>query len=143
MNIVEHIFAADPTGTSLGTIGGSGLGPMGNIGTQVGNTLTPLDGGVIALTNITSIVSSIIGMMTVVAGIYFIFMFLIGGYTWMSSMGDKHKLEEARDRIVNALIGLVIIVAGWGLLALMGQFFGWDILITDPYAILGQIKFGK
>jgi hypothetical protein len=59
----------------------------------------------------------------------------------MTSMGDKHKLQEARDRIVNALIGLVIVIAGWGVLALVGQFFGWDILITNPATIIKQIQF--
>jgi hypothetical protein len=130
MNIIERVFAA-PTGTPLGTIGGEGLGPMGNLGV----TLGPADGAK-ALTSVTNVVSSIIGLLTVIAGIWFIFMFLIGGYTWMTSMGD-------RDRIVNAIIGLVIVVAGWGVLALVGQFFGWDILITDPAALINQIKFAQ
>ena len=135
MNIIEHVLAAEPIKTPLGNISGEGLGPMGNIGNN-----TSLS-GVTALTSITNIISSIIGIMTVIAGIWFIFMFLIGGYTWMTSMGDKHKLQEARDRIVNALIGLVIVVAGWGVLALVGQFFGWDILITNPTTIINNIKF--
>jgi hypothetical protein len=136
MNIIEHIIAVGATPTQLGTIGGEGLGPMGNLGVNLSS-----DDGTKALMSITNIVSSIIGFMTVLAGIWFIFMFLIGGYTWMTSMGDKHKLEEARNRIVNALIGLVIIVAGWGILALAGQFFGWDITISDPATIIKQIKF--
>jgi len=136
MNILERVIAAgEPVKTDLGTIGGEGLGPMGNLGKN-----TALD-GTVALTKITNIISSIIGIMTVIAGIWFIFMFLIGGYSWMTSMGDKHKLQEARDRIVNALIGLVIIVAGWGILALVGQFFGWDILLTNPAKIIQQIQF--
>jgi hypothetical protein len=141
MHIIERVFA-ESAGTSLGTIGGEGLGPMGNIIDKLG---APKDaaGGVTALKSVTTVISSIIGLLTVIAGIWFIFMFLIGGYTWMTSMGDKHKLEEARDRIVNALIGLVIIVAGWGVLALVGQFFGWDILITDPASIIGNIKFAQ
>jgi cbb3-type cytochrome oxidase subunit 3 len=135
MNIIEHVFAA-PTGTPLGTIGGEGLGPMGNLGDTIGKTE-----GAKALMSITNIVSGVIGFMTVLAGIWFIFMFLIGGYTWMTSMGDKHRLEEARNRIVNALIGLVIVIAGWGVLALVGQFFGWDITISHPETIINQIKF--
>jgi hypothetical protein len=140
MNIIQHIVAAESTGTPLGNIGGEGLGPMGNI---INNLGAPGEeaGGVVALKSITNVISGMIGLMTVLAGMWFIFMFLIGGYTWMTSMGDKHKLQEARDRIVNALIGLVIIVAGWGILALAGQFFGWDITISNPATIIGQIKF--
>jgi hypothetical protein len=141
IHIAEHILA-DSTPTKLGEIGGEGLGPMGNIIGKLGSA-GDASGGVTALKSVTTVISSIIGLLTVIAGIWFIFMFLIGGYTWMTSMGDKHKLQEARDRIVNALIGLVIIVAGWGVLAMVGQFFGWDILISSPADIISKIQFAR
>jgi len=138
MYMIEKVLAAEPVGTPLGTIGGAGLGPMGGIVDKfIGKGEA---GGVAALKSVTGVISSVIGLMTVCAGIWFIFMLLIGGYTWMSSMGDKHKLEEARDRIVYGLIGLVIVVAGIAILALAGQFFGWDILISDPAKIIHQIQ---
>jgi hypothetical protein len=112
----------------LGNISGPGLGPLANQ-TGAGS----------ALGDITRIVSAVIGFMTVAAGIWFIFQFLIGGYTWLSSMGDKQRLEAARNRIVNALIGLVIVVAGWAILSLLGQFLGWDILISDPNTIMNNL----
>jgi hypothetical protein len=114
-----------------GTIGGAGLGPV-----------SAVTDGADALLKITNVVSAVIGFMTVAAGIFFIFQILIGGYTWLSSMGDKHRLEEARNRIVNALIGLVIVVGGWGILSLVGQFFGWDILINDPSTIMKNLQIG-
>jgi hypothetical protein len=122
---MEKLLAANPLPLG-GTIGsGAGLGP-----------LSAPTSGTNALTMITRLVSSVIGFMTVAAGIWFIFQFLIGGYTWLSSMGDKHRLQEARDRIVNALIGLVIVVAGVAIVSLAGQFFGWDLLITRPEDII-------
>jgi hypothetical protein len=136
-----HKLLAATTATQLDPIGGEGLGPVGaKVNSFLGTSTT---GGVNALNSITSIVSSVIGFMTVAAGIWFIFMFLIGGYTWMTSLGDKHKLEEARNRIVNALIGLVIVVAGWGILALVGQFFGMDVLVTDPTTIIKNLNINK
>jgi hypothetical protein len=128
---IEKIFASQP----LGTIGGEGLGPMGNIV----STVTPTSG----LIGVTKVLSTVIGFMTVCAGIYFIFMFLIGGYTWMTSMGDKQRLEQARDRIVNALIGLVIVIAGWSILALVGQIFNWDITISSPQNVINSLKFSN
>lgn len=115
-----HILAK-----SLGTIGGAGLGPLAQ---NTGN-------GASGLANL---ISAVIGMMTVAAGIWFIFMFLIGGYSWMTSMGEKQKLEEARNRIVYALIGLVIVVAAWGITNLAGQFLGISFL--DIESLIGQIK---
>lgn len=132
---MSHLLAQNST--SLGPIGGGdGLGPFGKY-------LYSGQGGAInALTLISQGISAILGLMTVAAGIWFIFMFLIGGYTWMTSFGDKHKLEEARNRIVNALIGLVIVVSAWGITALAGKFFGWDILITDPTKIIQSLTIG-
>ncbi|MBI4065072.1 hypothetical protein HY409_01755 [Candidatus Gottesmanbacteria bacterium] len=127
--MVEKIYAQVSQG--LGTIGGEGLGPLGKLswGSGVG-------GGTQALTKVTTTISSVIGFMTVAAAVWFIFQFLIGGFFWMSSGGDKAKLHEARERITNAFIGLLIVVAGWSILALAGQFFGYDIVISDPGQII-------
>lgn len=77
--------------------------------------------------------------MTVAAGIWFIFQLLTGGFFWISSGGDKAKLHEARERLTNAFLGLVIVVAGWSILALVGQFLGFDIVIGDPKTIIGNL----
>jgi hypothetical protein len=116
-------------GENLGTIGGEGLGPFSNVGT-----------GVEGLTSIASIISGIIGIMTISAGIWFIFQFLVGALGWLSSGGEKSKLEEARQRITNAFIGLVIVVAGWAIIAIAGQFFGFDILLENPGTLIEQLK---
>jgi hypothetical protein len=129
MVLIEKVFAQNPN--KLGTIGsGGGLGAINNSFATSGTG---------AINTVTVIISAIIGFMTIAGAIWFLFQFLIGGYTWMSSMGDKHRLEEARDRIVNALIGLVIVVAGWAILAMVGQFFGVDFI--NPQTIISKITF--
>jgi hypothetical protein len=128
---IQKIFAQNAI--DLGPIGGSGFGKVNESDLGTGLSARPLE-------IISNIISGVIGFMTVAAAIYFIFMFLIGGYTWMTSMGDKHRLEEARDRIVNALIGLVIVVAGWAILALVGQFFGIDTLLNNPQKMIDNLR---
>src|SRR4030042_6577922 len=98
--MVEKIFAL-----GLGNIGGGeGLGPFGNA-----SSLTGEPGAVTALTWITGVVSSIIGILTICATIWFMFQFLVGGLNWITAGGDKTKLATARDRITNAFIGLIIV----------------------------------
>lgn len=111
---------------SLGTIGGSGLGPFGE---------TPGDG----LTGITKLVSAVIGFMTIAAGIWFLFQFIVGGFNWISAAGDKAKLQAARDRLTNAFIGLVVVTAGWAILALAGTILGVDFTVSNPGSIIQQI----
>jgi hypothetical protein len=129
--MLNKLLAQNPI--PLGNIGGDGLGPFGNMANE-GPDAT------VALTNVTRLVSSIIGVITVAAGIYFLFAFLIGGFSWITSGGDKKKLEDARDRITNGIIGLVIVVAGISVLALVGQFFGWDMLVNDPGTIIESFR---
>ncbi len=121
----------------LGNIGGGGLGPFGNIGENIAKGAA---GGEAGLKAVTGAVSSVIGVMTVAAAIWFIFQFMTGGFYWITSAGDKAKLNEARDRIQNAFIGLIVVVAGWAVLALAGQFLGYDIVIKNPGTVIQQLN---
>jgi len=64
----------------------------------------------------------------------------MGGISWISAGGDKAKLTHARDQLSNAFIGLVVVVAGWAVLALAGQFFGWTTILA-PTSIIDTLKF--
>lgn len=110
----------------IGKIGGEGLGNLSESGAN-------------APAQLSRVISSIVGVMTVAAGIWFLFQILIGGYTWLSSLGDKQRLEMARNRIVHALIGLVIVVASVAIVSLTGQFLGYDIL--NPESLFETLTF--
>jgi hypothetical protein len=69
-------------------------------------------------------VSSIVGALLTVAALG-AFAFLVwGGLNWIMSGGDKGKIEEARGRITNALIGLTIVAASYAIFLLVDHFFG-------------------
>lgn len=110
------------SGESLGPIGGGGLGPFGTLGSS-----GDAKAGLVGLINT---ISSVVGFMTVVAGIWFLFQLLFAGYTFMSAGGDSKKIQESRDRIVHAFMGIVIVVGAWSLLAVVGQFFGFNTLVN-------------
>lgn len=113
--------------------------PLGQIGQGPG--LGPFAGGSDPATSIAKIISSIIGVMTVAGGIWFLFHILIGGFNWITAGGDKTKLQSARDTITNAFIGLVVVVAAWAILALAGTFFGIDF--TNLGALIGNLGPGQ
>ena len=68
--------------------------------------------------------------------------FLLGAFTWITSGGDKNKVEEARNKITNAIIGLVLLVSSLVLLSFLSKLlFGgeFDILkLTIPGVGNGQ-----
>ena len=99
--------------TKLGQI--KGLGPFGE---------TVFTSGSEAMEKLNGALSAIIGLMTIVAAFWFFITFITGGISWITAGGDKTKLTQARDKLTNAFVGLVIVVAGWAVLALAGEFFG-------------------
>lgn len=123
----------------LGNIGGEeGLGPFGKPGMFSGAS-----GGVTALQKITGAISAIIGFMTIAGSIWFLFQLMFGGYEWISSAGDAKKLATARQRIMNGFFGLIIVVAAWIIIATVGQFLGYDILVSDPGKIIDQLNINR
>ena len=118
-------------GQSLGKIGGGNGGELGPFAGK--NLSNPVD-------TITSYVSSIVGILTIFASIWFLFMILFAGYEWISAGGDSKKIASARDRITHAFIGLVIVVGAWSLLAVTGQFFGYDTLLGAGTSNFFNIK---
>ena len=57
------------------------------------------------------------------------FMFLIwGGIQWITSGGDKGKLEEAKGAITNGLIGLAVLAASYVIIKFLQAALGLDLL---------------
>lgn len=71
-----------------------------------------------------SLITGLVGMILTVATIWTLVQLLIGGINWISSGGDKGKLELARGRIMNAIIGLLIVFASWSIFLLILNFLG-------------------
>lgn len=88
-----------------------GFGPLGN----------PVDSGV---NTFTKFISSTIGLMTIIAIIWFVFVLITGAISWIGAGGDKAAVESARKRIANGLIGLVVIIAAIFIVDLVGNLIG-------------------
>lgn len=80
--------------------------------------------GTAGVNDIGSLISAVFNMAIIFAIIFVFFMLLLGGYGWISAGGDKAKVEEARTRITNALIGLAIVASAWAIITIVAKFFG-------------------
>jgi hypothetical protein len=83
------------------------------------------------------IISNTIGVMTIFAGVWFIFQFITGAYGWLSAGSDKNAIQQAQQRLTNAFIGLVVIVAAYSITWLFGKLLGFEIL--QPQEILKNL----
>jgi len=48
---------------------------------------------------------------------------IFGGFKWLTSGGDKGAVQAAREHIIAAIIGLVIIFLSYFILNILLQFF--------------------
>ena len=63
----------------------------------------------------------------IVAGILWTLWNIISaGFVWAASGGDEEKRNEATKRIISALVGLLIIVVSFTIMAIVVGFFGFD-----------------
>ncbi len=74
------------------------------------------------------LVSVVIGLFTLAAGLWFLFQLILGGYAYMSAGGNKEKAQVASQKITQALIGLAIVVLAIFIINLLGYILQIDFL---------------
>jgi hypothetical protein len=84
-----------------------------------------------------SLFTTIFGFLTIIAGLSFLIYFLIGGLTWITAGGDSKKVDTAKAMMTNGAIGMIIIVATYGVVWIVGEVLGIDIL--NPAATLDTL----
>ena len=70
------------------------------------------------------LIPALLSLALVIGAIIFLFYFLLGAINWITSGGDKMKIERARDRISAALVGLIILFSFIAIIDLIECFFG-------------------
>lgn len=107
---MNHVLAQLRNPVLPASIGGGGNPNVNSGGTALGQLISNLVGALF------------------IAGFLLAFMeLLLGGISWITAGGDKQKLETARDKITNSIIGLIIVGATYALTSLVAKFFGLDL----------------
>ncbi len=72
--------------------------------------------------------STLIGFLTTLAGLMFLIYFILAALSWITAGGEKGKIETARGQMTNAAIGLVVVIAAYAIIGIVGGVLGLDIL---------------
>lgn len=98
---------------------------LGSFGNQTGESF------------LSKLLPALISAMLVVGVVVFLFVFLSGAIAWITSGGDKGKLEGAKQTLSNALIGLTLLLGFYAIVSLIECFFGIGLRQIDigPYNI--------
>ncbi len=74
---------------------------------QVSSGLTPVSLG--------SIIARVIQVALGLLSIIFLALTLVAGFRWMTAGGNEEEIKKAQSSIRSALIGLIIVLAAWGI----------------------------
>lgn len=73
-------------------------------------------------------ISKIIGFLTAVAIIWFIFQFILGAMSWITAGGDAKAVEAAKAKLSNAVLGIVVVLTALVIVGVIGALLKIDIL---------------
>lgn len=93
---------------------GMGTGHLDNTGVEV---------GLFADRNLFQAIGFIVNTVLSLLGVFFLGLTIYGGYVWMVARGNEQEAEKARDTLINAVIGLAIVVAAYALTAFVSSIF--------------------
>jgi cytochrome bd-type quinol oxidase subunit 2 len=118
--------------------------------TEIGGKITSIggydpsvvEGGKgLATTQFANFASNLISLITTVGGLMFLLYFILGGLSWITAGGDKGKVDEAKSKMTNAAIGLIVIASSYAIAFIIGKVLGIDIL--NPSVIIKEITPGS
>lgn len=79
--------------------------------------------------NIGSVVSGVITVLLIGAAIIALFFLIWGGIKWITSGGDKAKVDSARQTIIASIIGLIIALLAFFIITIVLGLF--NLSLTD------------
>lgn len=105
--------------------------------TPLFGTIAPPPGITPNIEGLTQLLTNILRLAMVIAGIYALINIMIAGYSFLSSGGDPKAINNAWQKIWLSIVGLVIIVASFLIAGIVGY-----LLFGDPLFILRPKIYG-
>lgn len=80
-------------------------------------------GNLPAITSPTLAIGKVVGAALAFLGVVFFVLMIYGGYLWMFSMGNEQTVTKAKDVVIAAAIGLIIILMAYVITSFIGATF--------------------
>lgn len=119
-----NLITTRPAKTGLVVMAGVGIAGsyegLKNFADSVGFSTSGLTGEALIL--------RILNYLTALFVTFFICIILVSGFKWMTAGGSKDKIESAKKFVVNAVIGIVIVLAAWTIVRIV---FGFNNFLDN------------
>lgn len=76
--------------------------------------------------------NNFIGLIYSAAAVIFILMILWGAWDWITSGGEKDKIQAAQRKIINAIVGILLFAVAFAVINTFGQFTGFKFFSKAP-----------
>ena len=119
-----------------GFLPGGGLQPLGDIRSKLNQGYNP---SVNVAGDLTKVISNLLALITIIAGLSFVYYFMVGAINWITAGGEAQKAQAARTMIMNALIGLMITVIAYPVILLLSRLLG--LPLANPADLFRELKF--
>lgn len=94
---------------------------------------------------ISPFLSNIISLFYTVGAVVLVFMLLWGAFDWIISEGNKEKIQSAQQKIISAIIGIILFAVAFAVITIVGQFTGFKFFegqgVTRTQTPEGQYRF--
>ncbi len=78
------------------------------------------------------ILQAFINLFFIFAIILALLVIIYSGWLWLTSVGDKQKIAALKQRIVYALVGLIIVLLSFFIVNFVTRFFDFNLLNAIP-----------
>ncbi len=76
------------------------------------------------VTQLETIISTVIGLLTISAVLYLTIQLILAGYAFISAQGEADKLKKARNQITQSLLGIALVIIAIGLARFFTDYVG-------------------
>lgn len=74
-----------------------------------------------------ALLGQVLGIVATIAVIILLIMLLWGGIEWITAGGDKSKIEKARNRITQSILGIIVLAAVVVLFMIVQNLLGFQL----------------
>ena len=111
---------------------GSTVSALGTLGVMKAQALTGVTQPGGFFDTLPNAINAILGYVMTFAGLLLLLYLIWGGVEWITSGGDKGKVESARNKITNAIIGIIVLAAAYAIANFVLGLLGATVDLSTP-----------
>lgn len=104
---------------------------------QITNPALPFAGQGSGELIIGNLISVLVSLFMTVGFVFALFHLMFGAIRWVTASGDKAALQNAQDRMTQAVVGLILLVAVWAIMQLVSTILGFTFPNFNLQTITG------